>query len=635
MDDKTKASYAYDPFQKEGQDRWGRKGTAKVAAPNIPNYDIIDFLGEGGMASVWSAKYKPLNQPRALKIVSEAMALDTNFVERFADEAKSLARLEHPNIVKIFDVCTDFERPYIAMDYVAGKTLNDVLKARNLTQDEALKYFANIADALDYAHGMGFVHRDIKPSNVMIANTGKAMLIDFGVASWLGGVGERANSQIGTIRYMSPEACRGERVTTASDLWAFAVLIYRTLTGSMPFDGKNEQEIMGAIMHSEPKEPKHSNARVRAFLKRILDKDPGKRPKSAGEMVNELNRVMKPLSLKVHKEGLAIGASFILAGSMVAVLVIFVAGYFVMRKPSGKGAAKVASNIRSMVQHAAGAGTGADGADNSDDKGAIASGGASAQELSGIWYASYGNQWAEIKVEPSGDKKFHAIIEKRDSGGLQVVEADGDVLANNKIRYHETSVDENPGGKSTTLSNFTGEIGSGHSHVTGKLSSNEGGGSEGSWVRLADLQMTPYQNSQIGFSVVVPMGWEAAAGDATSISPTGRPDVVFSVSAMPLNGAQGPADIFKPIEDDLSSATAKGGSYASGGSSSNATFGGKQGASWDVTHQMPGGPKRHGLYFCTVRGDYGIVVQSWWPINEDAVWAPVLDAMQKKFSFTY
>ena len=634
MDDKTKASYAYDPFQKEGQDRWGRKGASKIPAPNIPNYDVIDFLGEGGMASVWSAKYKPLNQARALKIVSEAMALDTTFVERFLEEAKALARLEHPNIVKIYDVSTDFARPYIAMDYVAGKTLNDVLKARNLSQDEALRYFANIADALDYAHGIGFIHRDIKPSNVIIANTGKAMLIDFGVASWLGGVGERANSLIGTIRYMSPEACRGERVTTASDLWAFAVLIYRTLTGTMPFDGKSEQEIMGAIMHSAPKEPKHPNARVRAYLKQILDKDPEKRPKSAGAMVNELNRIMRPFMLKTHKEGLAVGASMIMAGVVVVALVASVAGYFAMRKPTGKGAEKVAHNIRSLVQHAAGAGSGPEGSEGSDDKVGDVGGIVAAQDLSGIWYASFGSQWAEIKLDPTTGNKFHAVIETRDSGGLQVVEADGEMLAQSKIRYHETGVDDNPSGKPTTLAKFSGEVGSDHTHVTGKLSSSDGGGGEGSWVRLADMPMTPYQNSQIGFSVVVPMGWETNVGDSTVISPTGRPDVVFSVTAMPLNGAQAPADIFKPIEDELASATAKGGSYMSSGSNSNASFGGKQGSSWDVTHQLPGGPKRHGLYFCTVRGEYGIVVQSWWPINEDAVWAPVLEAMQKKFLFS-
>lgn len=632
MDDQTKASYAYDPFQQEGRDRWGRKGSPKAVPPKIPNYDLIDFLGEGGMASVWSAKYRPLNQPRALKILSQAMAIDANFVERFAEEARALARLEHPNIVKVYDASTELPHPYLAMDFVPGKTLHDIQKEKNLTQDEALRYFANIADALDYAHGMGFVHRDIKASNVMIAASGKAMLIDFGVASWLGGVGEKPKTMTGTLRYMSPEACRGERVTMASDLWAFGVLMYRTLTGSMPFDGKNEQEIMNAILKSPPKEPKHPNGKVRALLKQFLTKEVDQRPKSAGAMVNELNRAVRPFILKANKEGLAVGMSFLMAGAVVVAIVGGVIGYFVYFNSGGK-TVYIPKKSKTFLSDSKGASGGSsDSKGSGSGSGAVS--GASVSELGGIWYGADGDEWTEIRIEPTTGQKFHAVIEKRDSSGAEVVEADGELQPDNKIGYHETAVDSNPGGKSTSLAKFVGEFAGDHNHVTGKVSSTVNSGVEARWCRLGDMETSPYQNSQMGFTVPVPMGWETTAGESTTISPISRRDVAFMVTVAPANGAQNVADIFKPIEDDLASATDKGGSYANLGTNFSASFGGKQGGLWELNHQAPGGPKRHAIIFGTIQGDYAVTVQSWWPISEEDIWSPILDLMRKKFAFS-
>ena len=616
MADEIKDQYAYDPFKKANDDRWGRKGGNKVPAPEIPNYDIIDFLGSGGMATVWSAKYRPLNQPRAIKVLSEAVAIDANFLDRFTEEAKALARLEHPNIVKVYDASSDFKNPYIAMDFVAGKTLSDILKVRGITQDEALKYFGHIAEALDYAHGMGFVHRDIKPSNVMITNADKAMLIDFGVASWLGGVNENANNITGTTRYMSPEACKGARVTKQSDLWAFGVLMYRTLTGSLPFEGKGETEIMNAIMNLPPKEPKHSNPKVRAFLLKVLEKDPNLRFKSAGAMVEELKRATTPFAVKANKEGIAVGASFIMAVVVVIAIVGGVVGYFVTHQSGPKvarGRIKLKTGLTDSTTDAGDAATVADATSNP-----------ALEQLQGVWYANFGSEWAEIHFTPKSGKKFHLMISKRAASGAQVAEADGELSSDNKLSYKESG-----SGKA----GFTGVLSSDHKHITGKYTSADGQALEGQWLRIGEISTTPYQNNQLGFSFPLPSGWQATNPEGTVFSPIGRPDVIFAVVATPLNGATSVQDVFQARESQLSAAKANGGSYTNLGIKQNLTVGGKSATSYELLHQAAGGPAQHAILLGVLGTDSCTTVESWWPTNEDDVWPQVLDSMRKQLTF--
>lgn len=619
MSDETKTSYGYDPFKNEGRDRWGRKEQTNVVAPEIPNYDIIDFLGQGGMASVWSAKYRPLNHPRALKILSEEVAVDANFLERFIEEAKSLARLEHPNIVKVYDASTDYASPYLAMDFVSGQTLSDLLKTRNLTHEEAMRYFGHIADALDYAHGMGFVHRDIKPSNVMIANTGKAMLIDFGVANWLGGVTERSHTITGTTRYMSPEACRGERVTKASDLWAFGVLMYRALTGSMPFDGKSEDEIVHAILNHPPKDPKHPNPRVRAMLKEFLAKDPESRPKSAGSMATAYAKATRPFGLKAYRDNIAVGTSFILTGLVVLVVAGGIVGYVVSQKPSGKAPGHALSELKKRLKLTESNSKGSSDVSTPPVVGAIVA----AQDLAGVWYASFGDQWSEIQIQGAEGGKLHAAVVRRNAQGSQSLDATGDVESGNKIKL---AVGGDKGPDSAT---FTGEINADHSRITGTWKQANGQSADGEMVRASAVAMTSNQNAQLGVSMPVPIGWQSSSADTTSISPIGRPDVVFSINGAPLGNSQTVADVFKVREDELSSVVAKGGSYSSLGTNTTASLSNTPAYSWDLTYQSPGGPKLHGRIFGVARGATCLLVESWWPISEGDIWSPMLDRIRQ------
>jgi len=285
-----KANYGYDPFASEDtSSRWGRKAPAGVDIPTIQNYEIRDNLGSGGMGSVWIARYIPLNQIRAIKILDKALAKDPTFIDRFAQEARALGRLQHPNIVKVFDANPDHVPPYIALQWIDGKPLSKILTKQPMPFQDAIKILEQVAAALDYAHSMGFIHRDIKPSNVMITDKGDAMLIDFGVASWMGFDPSSAHTLTGTTRYLSPEVIQGRPISASTDVWAFGVLTYRILTGHLPFDDKDPEVILKKIVDNEPEDPRVSG-RLKKFLSEMLEKDPKKRYKSAGELVAELKK---------------------------------------------------------------------------------------------------------------------------------------------------------------------------------------------------------------------------------------------------------------------------------------------------------------------------------------------------------
>ena len=160
MDDETKTTFGYDPFASGGRDRWGRQGEGNATLPEIPNYAVIDLLGSGGMGTVWSARYIPLDQPRAIKVLRRPWPWMSPCWNALAGKPKPrpIGTSEHRQGLRRFDD----PGVHIAMDFVGGKNPRRNLQDSELSQDEALKYIGQIAEALDYAHGMGFIHRDIK-----------------------------------------------------------------------------------------------------------------------------------------------------------------------------------------------------------------------------------------------------------------------------------------------------------------------------------------------------------------------------------------------------------------------------------------------------------------------------------------
>lgn len=230
----------------------------------ISHYRVLEKIGQGGMGEVFLAQDTSLDRKVALKFLPEFMQEDPTARKRFLREAKSAAALDHPYVCNIFEVSESDGKDFIAMEYVEGQTLKDKLAKGPLPLREALQTSAEIAEALEKAHGKGIVHRDLKPSNVMLTPEGHVKVMDFGLAKQL--LPEDAGSQeqtltanltetgstVGTPAYMSPEQLRGEAVDTRSDVFSFGVLLYEMITGVHPFLKIQQIETASAILRDDP-----------------------------------------------------------------------------------------------------------------------------------------------------------------------------------------------------------------------------------------------------------------------------------------------------------------------------------------------------------------------------------------------
>jgi serine/threonine-protein kinase len=218
-------------------------------------YEIVSVLGHGGMSVVYKARHKMTDQLVALKILPAELAANTTLKARFLEEAKALARLEHPNIVHLYNFGEERGRFVLAMQYVEGGTFEQRIAERGrLPWREAVRLCVEVLSALEFAHGRGVVHRDIKPSNILVRQNGSATVMDFGIAkiaaesSRLTATGQT----MGTVRYMSPEQVRGQVVDARSDLYSLGIALYEALAGDTPFDGSTHFEIMSKHLTDQP-----------------------------------------------------------------------------------------------------------------------------------------------------------------------------------------------------------------------------------------------------------------------------------------------------------------------------------------------------------------------------------------------
>src|SRR5256712_4314460 len=207
-------------------------------------YKVVRKLGAGGMADVYLAEDQELGRPVAIKILNDRHAQDDQFVERFRREAKNAAGLSHPNIVNIYDRGEAEGTYYIAMEYLEGRTLKQLLVAHGPTPVPiALEYTRQVLAALGFAHRHGIVHRDIKPHNVVVGPDGRLKVTDFGIARSGTSQMTEAGSIVGTAQYLSPEQARGAPVDPRSDLYSLGIVLYEMLTGQVPFTGDAPVEI--------------------------------------------------------------------------------------------------------------------------------------------------------------------------------------------------------------------------------------------------------------------------------------------------------------------------------------------------------------------------------------------------------
>ena len=203
-------------------------------------YEILDVLGTGGMAVVYKAKCHRLNRMVAIKILKPELAQDEEIRNRFHDESQAVAKLNHPNIVNVFDVNQSDGVEYIVMELIEGITLKQYMRKRgsSLNWREALHFMSQILQALRHAHSRGIIHRDIKPQNIMVLRDGSVKVADFGIARVAsGGHSTLTQEALGSVHYISPEQARGSHIDARSDLYSAGVVLYEMLTGRLPFEG--------------------------------------------------------------------------------------------------------------------------------------------------------------------------------------------------------------------------------------------------------------------------------------------------------------------------------------------------------------------------------------------------------------
>jgi len=282
----------------------------------LHQYEIISVLGEGGMGEVYLALDSRLRRQVTLKILSRSPNFLRDGLRRFEQEARAASALSHPNVCVIYEINeTDAGDHYIAMEYVAGETLRDRLVRGPIPIVEALGITAQLASALSAAHRAGIIHRDIKPENILVRADGQVKLLDFGIAKLFSPqfqpspvaastepsmLRTQPGMVIGTTKYMAPEQVRGLPVDVRADLWSLGVVLHEMLTGSAPFEGTTQSDVLAAILTKEPARLSATLPLVADGLERVarslLSKDPQARYQSADEFIQDLERVRRELT---------------------------------------------------------------------------------------------------------------------------------------------------------------------------------------------------------------------------------------------------------------------------------------------------------------------------------------------------
>ncbi len=275
--------------------------SVEIGLPCFEKYDVECEIGRGGMGVVYRAKQKDLDRTVALKMILSGQLATPEHRARFHDEAKFAARLQHPNIVSIYDVGEILGQPYFAMQYIGAPSLSARLREGPLPPEQAAHLLNAIAQAVEHLHQHGVIHRDLKPSNILLDEAGRPYVTDFGLVKMVASDNQRTNTGVivGTPSYMSPEqaAAKSGRVGPLSDVYSLGAILYETLTGRPPFQEATPLDTLVQVLETEPAPLRQLNPAIPVDLEliclRCLEKDPAQRYASAAALAQDLQRFLQ------------------------------------------------------------------------------------------------------------------------------------------------------------------------------------------------------------------------------------------------------------------------------------------------------------------------------------------------------
>ena len=285
----------------------------------LSHFKILEKLGSGGMGEVFVAEDTKLSRKVALKVLPSETASDPERRRRFEQEAKTVAALNHPNIVTIHSVEEAEGIHFITMELVRGKTLTELIPRKGLPLSRFFEVTIPLADAVSAAHGQGIVHRDLKPDNLMVSDEGRLKILDFGLAKLKrefveSGISELPTQSatqegriLGTVAYMSPEQAEGKKVDHRTDIFSIGIILYKMVTGERPFKGDTSASILSAILKDTPRSVSALNPKLPSnlarIIKRCLVKDPEHRYQTAKDVRNELEELKQEVESGEVVEG--------------------------------------------------------------------------------------------------------------------------------------------------------------------------------------------------------------------------------------------------------------------------------------------------------------------------------------------
>ncbi len=267
---------------------------------NYGRYQIIKEIGKGSMGMVYQAHDPNLDIQVALKVLRQDRVISEAFVKRFLSEAKALGRLDHPNIVRVYNVDEADGTVYIAMEFIEGEPLNEIIQKKRFTPLEIIEFGSLVAEALDYAHQKGIVHRDVKPSNILLRSDGRLKITDFGIARIEDPSGHQqtqAGEILGTPAYMSPEQIESRPVDGRSDLFSLGIILYELSAGTRPFKGESLASIFNSIIKESPAQITETAPSIPRELSQVimkcLQKSPDERFETGRELASALKNCLK------------------------------------------------------------------------------------------------------------------------------------------------------------------------------------------------------------------------------------------------------------------------------------------------------------------------------------------------------